>query len=217
MRTRIAVPLRMRMRKHVGAEQRKASKSRGELENYQALTLDDLTKRNIETIAQLEEAAQRSKTAADRLADKITRFAGSMRFVYLHVVWFAGWILFNSAPFVPESWRIDPFPFTFLTFVVSLEAIFLSTFILITQNHEERLMEKRNLLDLQINLLSEQENSKMLLMLEAIQKRLGIANDDPEVEVLEESTRPDALLNQIETAIENHEGKRTSPKARGQR
>jgi uncharacterized membrane protein len=209
MRTRIAVSLRMRMRKHVGAAPKESPNSRPEFQKHQALTLDDLTKRNIETIAQLEEAAQRSKTAADRLADKITHFAGSMRFVYLHVVWFAGWIVFNTAGLVPEQWRIDPFPFTFLTFVVSLEAIFLSTFILITQNHEERQMEKRNLLDLQINLLSEQENSKMLLMLEAIQKRLGIANDDPEVEVLEESTRPDALLNQIETAIENHDAKRS--------
>ena len=181
---------------------------RAQFKRHHALSLDDLTKQNIETIARLEEAAEHSKTAADRLADKITRFAGSMQFVYLHVAWFAGWILFNTLAFVPEQFRIDPFPFTFLTFVVSLEAIFLSTFILITQNHEERLMEKRNLLDLQINLLSEQENSKMLLMLQSIQQRLGVSSDDPEVEVLEESTRPDALLNQIETAIENHEGKR---------
>jgi uncharacterized membrane protein len=198
----------MTMRKHDGAPPKKASKTRVNRQNRQSSSLDDLTKRNIETIAELEQAAEQSKTVADRLADKITRFAGSMQFVYLHVAWFAVWILFNTLPIVPEQWRIDPFPFTFLTFVVSLEAIFLSTFILITQNHEERLMEKRNLLDLQINLLSEQENSKMLLMLQSIQQRLGIDIDDPEVEVLEESTRPDALLDQIETAIDQHDGKK---------
>jgi uncharacterized membrane protein len=208
MRTQIAAAMRMTMRKQSGGQPKRVSKGRIHRQNGQSSSLDDLTKRNIETIGQLEEAAEQSKTAADRLADKITRFAGSMQFVYLHVAWFAVWILFNTAPFVPESWRIDSFPFTFLTFVVSLEAIFLSTFILITQNHEERLMEKRNLLDLQINLLSEQENSKMLLMLETIQKRLGIDIDDPEVEVLEESTRPDALLNQIETALEKQQVKR---------
>jgi uncharacterized membrane protein len=196
------------MRKHDGAPPKKTSKTRVNRQNRQSSSLDDLTKRNIETIAELEQAAEQSKTVADRLADKITRFAGSMQFVYLHVAWFAVWILFNTLPIVPEQWRIDPFPFTFLTFVVSLEAIFLSTFILITQNHEERLMEKRNLLDLQINLLSEQENSKMLLMLQSIQQRLGIDIDDPEVEVLEESTRPDALLDQIETAIDQHDGKK---------
>ncbi len=178
----------------------------GELRS--AVSLEDLTKRNIETITQLEEAAEASRTVGDRLAGKITRFAGSMWFVYLHIAWFAAWIAFNTLPIVPEHWRIDPFPFTFLTFVVSLEAIFLSTFILITQNHEERLTEKRNHLDLQINLLSEQENSKMLLMLQAIQERLGISNGDPEVGVLEESTRPGAILKQIETAIDNKEDKR---------
>jgi uncharacterized membrane protein len=196
----------MTTRKHVGAEPKKNNRS--EFQKHQASTLDDLTKRNIETITQMEEAAEHSKTTADRVADQITRFAGSMQFVYLHLAWFAAWTLFNTAPIIPDAWRIDPFPFTFLTFVVSLEAIFLSTFILITQNHEERLMEKRNLLDLQINLLSEQENSKMLLMLQSIQRRLGINADDPEVEVLEESTRPDALLDQIETSIDHHEGKK---------
>ena len=69
----------------------------------------------------------------------------------------------NDLPGVPH---FDPFPFTFLTLVVSLEAIFLSAFILISQNHETRLSERRNQLDLQINLLTEQENTKMLKLLE---------------------------------------------------
>ena len=175
--------------------------------SHKAQTLDDLTRRNIETIGELEEAAQATRTVTDRMADVITRFAGSMPFVYLHVIWFATWIIFNTAPIVPDSWQIDPFPFTFLTFVVSLEAIFLSTFILISQNHEERLAEKRNHLDLQINRLSEQENSKMLLMLQAIHDRLGIPDNDPEVELLEEATRPDSLIEQIEKIIEKRDGK----------
>ena len=68
----------------------------------------------------------------------------------------ACWILINAVPRHPH---IDPFPFTFLTLVVSLEAIFLSTFILISQNHDTKISERRNHLDLQINLLSEQENT----------------------------------------------------------
>jgi uncharacterized membrane protein len=71
-----------------------------------------------------------------------------MTFVWVHVVWFGLWILINPIPGVKH---IDPFPFTFLTLVVSLEAIFLSTFILISQNHDTRISERRNYLDLQIN------------------------------------------------------------------
>lgn len=196
--------------------QRKATGRNGKRPGagHAARSLEDLTEQNIEKIGGLEAADDALRTATDHIADQITRFAGSMRFVYLHVVWFAAWIGFNTLGVVPDSWQIDPFPFTFLTFVVSLEAIFLSTFILISQNHEERMTEKRNHLDLQINLLSEQENSKMLRMLEAIHERLGIALSDPEVELLEETTRPDSLAQQIEQIIEHRKSvsnRRTGP------
>jgi uncharacterized membrane protein len=78
---------------------------------------------------------------------------------------------------------------------------------LITQNHDQRLSETRNHLDLQINLLSEQENSKMLTMLETIQKRLGIGEEDPEVKALEQATHPDELVHQIEDQVEKRNGK----------
>ncbi len=78
--------------------------------------------------------ARRRGSAALRLADAITAFSGSMGFVLLHVIWFGGWILVNLSVF-----RFDPFPFGLLTMLVSLEAIFLSTFVLISQNrYEER-------------------------------------------------------------------------------
>jgi len=132
-------------------------------------TVEDVTERNVQTILELEEAAKANRSEANRLADLIARFCGSMTFVWVHVVWFAGWVLANSLPGIRH---FDPFPFTFLTLVVSLEAIFLSTFILISQNHETALSERRNQLDLQINLLTEQENTKMLRMLERIAEKL---------------------------------------------
>ena len=125
-----------------------------------------------------------------------------MAFVYVHIVWFGLWVLSN-APFMPKAFRFDPFPFQFLTLVVSLEAIFLSTFILISQNRQGHMSERRNHLDLQINLLSEQENSKMLMMLESIQQKLGIEDTDPEVHILEEATQPEMMAAQIERIIEN--------------
>ncbi len=168
--------------------------------------LTDLTRRNVEVIAQLEKAAGAKRSRADHLADYISGFVGSMVFVYIHVLWFTIWIIANSASVVPTEWHFDPYPYTFLTFVVSLEAIFLSTFILISQNHEERLARRRNHLDLQINLLSEQENSKILKMLASIERRLQIG-DDPEIRALVEDTEPEKVVAQIEAAIESSHNK----------
>src|SRR4051794_25468926 len=91
-----------------------------------ATSLNELTERNVDIVAQLEKSANEERTPTDRLADSISAFVGSMNFVYIHIVWFGAWIAFFTLPFIPKAWRVDPFPFTFLTFVVSLEAIFLS-------------------------------------------------------------------------------------------
>ena len=157
---------------------------------------EDLTKRNVDLIRELEEAAKRERRPSDRVAEAIAGFCGSMMFVWVHVVWFGGWIAFNVIPGLP---RIDPFPFTFLTLVVSLEAIFLSTFILISQNHDARITERRNHLDLQINLLSEQENTKMIAMLQAIAAHIGAElGHDPHLKALSEETEPERVVQQIE-------------------
>jgi uncharacterized membrane protein len=129
------------------------------------------------------------------IAEAIARFCGSMTFVWVHVIWFGAWIILNIIPGIKH---IDPFPFTFLTLVVSLEAIFLSTFILISQNHDTKISERRNHLDLQINLLSEQENTKMITMLQQIAEKVGVHVEDPNLEVLSEETQPEKLAELIE-------------------
>ena len=160
--------------------------------------VDDLTHQNIRAMQRLEEAALASRSWSDRIAGFIARFCGSMPFVWVHVGLFAAWLFFNSWPALPH---FDPYPFTFLTLVVSLEAIFLATFILISQNHELRITERRNQLDLQINLLTEQENTKMLQILERIAKKVGVSlDDDPTVRILEKPTHPEELVEQIEQA-----------------
>ena len=83
--------------------------------------------------ALLQHAEERRKSRENRIADQITRFAGSIQFVYLHVIWFASWIGF----------RVEHYPFGLLTMIVSLEAIFLSTFVMISQNRAD---EKRQVL-----------------------------------------------------------------------
>jgi len=174
-------------------------------------SLAALTQRNIELIAQLEATKAAERSPADRIADAITHFCGSMAFVYVHVVWFGGWILWHFLPGVPQAIRFDPYPFQFLTFVVSLEAIFLSTFILISQNRQNRMSELRNHLDLQINLLSEQENSKVLARLEALLRFHGLVQPDPEIASLAEATQPDMLIQQIEQSLEHNQQEETVP------
>src|SRR5690349_638323 len=80
--------------------------------------ISDLTKRNVDAIAHLERAIDARRGHGDRVADAISRFVGSMPFIYLHVVWFGLWIFANTSSVFPKAWHLDPFPFTFLTFIV---------------------------------------------------------------------------------------------------
>lgn len=158
--------------------------------------VDQLTQQNVEAILRLEESSKGERTRSDLLAEAIASFCGSMAFVWVHIVWFGVWLAINLVPGIPH---IDPFPFTFLTLVVSLEAIFLSTFILISQNHDTKISERRNHLDLQINLLSEQENTQMIRMLRAIAEKLEVeVTNDFHLAALSEKTKPETLAKQIE-------------------
>ena len=96
----------------------------------------------------------RLRTDQDRVADAITRFAGSMSFVYLHVGWFAVWIVLNAG-LVGSAVVFDDFPFGLLTMIVSLEAIFLSTFVMVSQNRQAARADIRSELDFETNLRSE--------------------------------------------------------------
>lgn len=163
-----------------------------------ATRADDLTRENVRAMRRVEETALANRSRADRMAAFIATFCGSMPFVWLHVAAFACWITLNTWPGLAH-W--DPYPFTFLTLVVSLEAIFLASFILISQNYELRISDRRNQLDLQINLLTEQENTKMIQMLERIAKKVGAdLKGDPDIPVLKENTDPEKLIAQIEQA-----------------
>lgn len=112
---------------------------------------------------------ERHKSRSDRFADRISAFTGTMRFVVLHVLLFAAWILLN---FVGQRYRWDPYPFNFLTLLVSLEAIFLSTFVLIVQNREAKRSDLRAQLDYEVNLKAEHEVRELKAELKAIHREL---------------------------------------------
>ena len=100
-------------------------------------------RRGMDSLATIKAAAQRRANPTQRVADVFTRFSGSMGFIYFHSVWFAMWMVLNLN-LIPGLRVFDPFPFGLLTMIVSLEAIFLSTFVLISQNREQRLSAVRD-------------------------------------------------------------------------
>ena len=128
---------------------------------------------NVRQIARLEEQQLQARSPSERVAGTVTRAAGTAVFAVVHVVWFASWILINSGRMLRIK-PFDPFPFNLLTMIVSLEAIFLSIWILISQNHMTRQADRRAHLDLQVNLLAEQESTATLRAVHGIAQHLGV-------------------------------------------
>lgn len=159
--------------------------------------LSKVIERNIRTIIRLRLKAASKRNLQERIADTITAFSGHIVFVYVHIVWFGVWIVLNTGWLGVRPF--DPFPYGLLTMIVSLEAIFLSTFVLISQNRLSEESEYRANLNLQIALLTEHEVTRVLQMLDAIQDKMGIENDeDSELADLEMETKPEDVLTEIE-------------------
>jgi uncharacterized membrane protein len=158
--------------------------------------LSAVIERNIRTIINLRSRDADARSRQDRLADAMTSVSGRIVFVYIHAVWFGLWIVLNTGRLgVPP---FDPFPYGLLTMLVSLEAIFLSTFVLISQNRSSVEAEHRADLALHIGLLTEHELTHVLHMLDAIQQKIGIEDDEvSDLDDLEMETRPEDVLAEI--------------------
>lgn len=159
--------------------------------------LDSALDRNIRALVRRKQEEEASASMQERLADAITRFAGSMVFVYLHLAVFGFWIAANLGvvPFV-RPW--DP-SLVVLAMIASVEAIFLSTFVLISQNRMAATASKRADLDLQTSLLTEHEVTKLIVLVSAIASHLKIRTAvDGEVRELERNIAPEAVLDKIE-------------------
>lgn len=176
----------------------------------QAVSQSEIVRKNTAAIAEMQRKITEARTLGGRIADGVTNFTGSMVFVYVHIVWFTLWILLNVGLIhIPNVSEFDPFPFQLLTMIVSLEAIFLSTFVLISQNRLACASEKRAELDLQVNLLAEQKATKVLEMLDQITEQLDSMSSrfnfkpDPEVKALKVSPEPEEVLQVIEETVKD--------------
>lgn len=161
-------------------------------------SLAQVLERNIRSLQQRHQEEEARATTQARFARVITDFAGSMAFVYLHVLIVGAWIACNLK-WIPGAPVWDP-SFVILAMVASVEAIFLSTFVLITQNRMAATAERRAQLDLQINLLAEHEVTKLIRMVSAIADHLNIETErGPQIDELKNDIAPEAVLDEIES------------------
>lgn len=173
------------------------SSNAGDLTPGSVVTATEVVDRNVHALAQIRERHFEKRDLSGRVADRITSFAGSMGCVYFHLLLFGSWLLVNSGA-VPLFAPFDPYPFVMLAMFASVEAIFLSTFVLISQNRQAVLAEKRNDLDLQINLLAEHEITRILKIVDEIAKRLDIPREEHETEPLKNDVHPEEVMERME-------------------
>jgi uncharacterized membrane protein len=161
--------------------------------------LSPVLARNIRALQLRRQRDEKEASAEERIAEAITRFTGSMRFVYLHLAVFGFWIAANLGlvPGVP-AW--DP-SFVVLAKIASVEAIFLSTFVLISQNRMAAAADKRADLDLQISLLAEHEITRLITLVSGIADRMGVETEaDADIEEITRDVAPEAVLDELEAA-----------------
>jgi uncharacterized membrane protein len=159
------------------------------------------TNRGIREIAQMEKRNHDARSRIDLFSAGITNLAGSAAAIVIHLIWFAAWVLINIHA-VPAIAAFDPFPFSFLTMVVSLEAIFLTLFVLISQNRMSEEADKRARLDLEINILAEREATMILRMLNEISGHLNVdSRTRDELQELLKETRIDVLAEKLDEAL----------------
>jgi uncharacterized membrane protein len=157
----------------------------------------DVVQQNIDALLEHERRALEQLPISDRIAERVTAIAGSSWFLYANVAWFTIWILMN------EGWygmrKFDPYPFGLLTLALSIEAIVLSIFVLVSQNRMQSESDRRSELDVQINLLTEYEITQVLKLTTAIARKLEVAEaSDPDLRALLKEVNPTEVLEQIE-------------------
>jgi uncharacterized membrane protein len=164
--------------------------------------LAGILERNIRALVRHRKATEAQRSRSDRWVDAITQFTGSLKFVYIHFGVFSAWVLVNlpGSPIL----RFDP-TYVLLATWASVEAIFLSTFVLITQNRASEIATRRDELNLQISLLAEYEITHLIQLVEALAKREGLGEaTNPELAELKRDVAPEKVLDRIDHVDRDH-------------
>ena len=170
-----------------------------------ARSIQELTQQNVEAIALMEKASNERRTFGEHVADMVAHTVGSWRFIIVQSTILTVWMTLNVIGWVYE-W--DPFPFILLNLVLSFQAAYASPIIMMSQNRQAKINERRDELDLQINLLSEQENTETLRMLRLICDKLDIDITKTAEQIFEQETHPKEVIQQIEQTAEKTNGKK---------
>lgn len=182
------------------------------LDAHRRVGMAQVVERNIHALLARRHNEEKRQTLEQRIADVITRFTGSMTFVYLHAAIYGVWIATNLGwiPWIP---KFDP-SFVILAMVASVEAIFLSTFILITQNRMAAIADQRADLNLQISLLAEHEVTRLIELVSAMAQRMGLEEaTDPQLEELKQDVHPETVLDTMDAITTEEESGDRGPKS----
>jgi uncharacterized membrane protein len=160
------------------------------------------TQYNIDAIAKLEAEALQGRTAIERASDSIVKLTGSLTFLLLQALLLLVWIAVNLH-LIRGVKAFDPFPFGILALVVAGESVFLTTFVLISQNRMGRQSERRSHLDLQVSMLAEQELTTALQMLQKLCQHAGVdvKADSQQVQGFSKTTDVEKLANELEEKL----------------
>ncbi|KKP40145.1 MAG: hypothetical protein UR28_C0002G0002 [Candidatus Peregrinibacteria bacterium GW2011_GWF2_33_10] len=167
------------------------------------MTFAERLKKRRNTIQSFEAKFIGNRSLAEKFADSLTDFCGSIKFFALHGCWFIFWLLINSN-LIPGIRPFDPFPFGLLTMVVSLEAIFLSIFVLISQNRQARIADLREEIDLQVNLIAESEITKTMHMIYGLYKALNVkVREDADLKQMMRPLNADQIEKKLAEQMRN--------------
>ena len=154
-----------------------------------------------EMLQSIQKRLNERRTMSDKLADFLVWSAGTITFVIIHIVLFAVWIIINL-DVIPAIKIFDPYPFNFLTMTVSLEAIFLAIFVLMSQNRESKTADLRQEFDVQVNIIAEREITKIIHMLAYVMNHLNISYEkDAELRQMMRPLNIDEIREQLEHQI----------------
>lgn len=167
--------------------------------------IDELTEKNIRSVADVERSSNAHRTVGQRLADRFAAVVGSWTFIVIQSILLAAWVVLNL---IAWSHHWDPYPFILLNLALSFQAAYASPIIMMSQNRQAQLADRRNRVDLQINLLAEQENTEMIRLLRKLCEANGINIAAESREGLEEEVSAEHVFKQIESAEEKEKSKK---------